>query len=122
MADKRAQIKSGVFVGNGSKITIEGEEGNLKDVLNRKLNKSGGDITGALTIAGGLGVGKADPNALLDVRGNVNIDGDINVNNKRLSNYNGFPTADYSKIGAVVINQEYTFTHNFGSLPSLVQV
>ena len=54
MVDKRAQIKDGVFVGNGSEITIEGEKGNLKDMLSRKLNKSGDDITGSLKIEGDL--------------------------------------------------------------------
>jgi hypothetical protein len=41
---------------DGSHLTIKGEEGNLKDALNRRLNKSGGDITGSLKIEGDLKV------------------------------------------------------------------
>lgn len=52
--------------------------------------------------SGNVGIGTDDPKRKLDVRGDVNIIGDIDVNNKRLSNYKGFPTADFTGLEPVI--------------------
>ena len=55
--------------------------------------------------------------------GPVHIEGDLDVHGKTISNYHGFPTADdIDVIDNVICNQQWTHTHNFGHLPSLVQV
>lgn len=55
-------------------IMLENEEFLLKEVRtiqSNRLKKSGGDITGELTIAGNVGIGTVSPRSKLEVDGNI---------------------------------------------------
>ena len=69
-----------------------------------------------LTEDGNFGIGTANPKSKLDVAG------DINVNDNRISNYKGFPKADFDEKQEAKLNETLTYTHSFGAIPSFVQV
>ena len=54
------------FTGDGSALTVNGSL-SIKDALDKKVNNSGGNITGSLTISGNVGIGTASPGAKLEV-------------------------------------------------------
>ena len=70
------KIKAPGFIGDGSDLKVNVNEGkqSLKDTLNGKLNISGGNIAGSLTISAGDGTGGIEPKTELEVRGVVRAD------------------------------------------------
>jgi len=77
-----------------------------------------GAHTESMTITenGNLGIGTTNPSSKLDVAG------DINVNGNRISNYKGFPKADFEKKEKTSTDKRLIFEHSFGVIPSFVQV
>jgi hypothetical protein len=80
------------------------------------------NVSGNGRFSGNVGIGTKELGAKLDVAG------DINVNDNSISNYKGFPIADYEEKQYANVNvedkrkRELTFKHSFGVIPSLVQV
>ena len=107
----------------GSGVVISGVAGE-KNALSISGNTSSPTVavvnngTGVALVARQEGAG----NAAWFV-GPVDIEGDLDIHGKTISNYHGFPTADdIDIISDVKCNDRWTHTHNFGHLPSLVQV
>jgi hypothetical protein len=73
MTEFTDSVKAKSFFGDGSDLTVKTKDGEqpLKDALNSKLNISGGDLTGPLTITNRSGSGIGEPGAELEISGNV---------------------------------------------------
>ena len=85
------------------------------DVAN-KMKAQELEIDGNTVIRGNVSIGSGIQTEMLNVKQ------DINVNGGRVSDYHGFPKADFSKEITANTNQTYKFEHNFNQIPSLVQV
>lgn len=71
-------VEANKFEGDGSSLKVGGNE-SLKTALDMKVDKTGGNITGPLTINGNVGIGTTAIDAGLEVKGTMKVLGSIQI-------------------------------------------